>query len=71
MGVSYTFIDLSEAPRRFNLIIQKLKPLKIFTFSKKFNFKNNILLDQKKLKKIDKKKIKKDLSLKILQKLLI
>ena len=59
MGVSYTFIDLSEAPQRFNLIIQKLNPLKIFTFSKKFNFKNNILLDQKKLKKIDKKKIKK------------
>ena len=28
MGVSYTFIDLSEAPRRFNLIIQKLKDCK-------------------------------------------
>ena len=35
MGLSYTFVDLSEAPERYKLILKKLKPKKIFTFSKK------------------------------------
>ena len=39
MGISYTFVDLTEAQERSRLIMQQLKPKIIFTFSKKLNSK--------------------------------
>jgi D-alanine--poly(phosphoribitol) ligase subunit 1 len=59
MGISYTFIDFTEAQDRSRLIIKQLKPKIIFTFSKKIKLKNNILLNRQIIKKIKNEKLKK------------
>jgi D-alanine--poly(phosphoribitol) ligase subunit 1 len=64
MGLSYTFVDLSEAPERYKLILKKLKPKKIFTFSKKIISKNYVLLHSERIKNIKNIKIKKKYNIK-------
>ena len=64
MGISYTFVDFSEAPERCKLILEQLKPKKIFTFSKKLIFKNCVLLDIRKIKDIKNTKYKKKYNIK-------
>ena len=52
MGISYTFIDLTEAQERSRLIIKQLKPKIIFTFLVKLNSKTIYCSVEKLLKKL-------------------
>ena len=51
-GISYSFIDISQAPSRIEKIIKKTKPKKIFLFTSKLKLKKSIHLSKEKIKRI-------------------
>ena len=51
-GISYSFIDISQAPYRIEKIIKKTKPKKIFLFTDNLKLKKSIYLSKEKIKKI-------------------